>query len=37
MEEARQLYNLIPITQKKFVEYDTGHEPPAEYIEKVTH
>jgi len=36
MEEARQLYNLIPITQKEFVEYDTGHEPAAEYVEKVT-
>jgi len=36
MKEARQLYDLIPITQKEFVEYDTGHEPPAEYVEKVT-
>lgn len=36
MEEARQLYNLIPITQKEFVEYNVGHEPPVEYVEKVT-
>ena len=36
MEEARHLYDLIPITQKEFVEYDAGHEPPAEYVEKVT-
>ena len=36
MEEARQLYNLIPITQKEFVEYNVGHEPPVEYVGKVT-
>jgi cephalosporin-C deacetylase-like acetyl esterase len=36
MEEARQVYDLIPITLKEFVEYDAGHEPPTEYVEKVT-
>jgi len=36
MTEARQLYDLIPIDQKEFVEYDSGHEPPIEYVEKVT-
>ena len=36
MHEARQLYDQIPITQKEFVEYDIGHEPPIEYVEKVT-
>ena len=36
MNEARQLYDLIPIAKKEFVEYNTGHEPPAEYVEKVT-
>ena len=37
MKEARQLYDLIPITQKEFVEYDAGHQPPIEYVEKVTY
>ena len=36
MEEARQVYDLIPISQKEFIEYDTGHEPPIEYVEKVS-
>jgi dienelactone hydrolase len=36
MEEARQLYDWIPITQKEFVEYDIGHEAPAEYVEEIT-
>lgn len=36
MEEARELYDRIPIAQKEFVEYNVGHEPPAEYVEKVT-
>ncbi len=35
MDEARQLYNRIPIQQKEFVEYDTEHIPPAEYVQKV--
>ena len=36
MDEARQLYDQIPIVQKEFVEYDIGHEPPIEYVEKMT-
>ncbi|WP_170309883.1 alpha/beta hydrolase [Seonamhaeicola maritimus] len=36
MKEAYQLFELIPIQKKEFVEYDTGHKPPVEYIEKVT-
>ena len=36
MKEARELFDLIPIQKKEFVEYDTGHEPPVEYVEKVT-
>jgi len=36
MEEAHELYDRIPISQKEFVEYNVGHEPPAEYVEKVT-
>ncbi|MEE9361153.1 MAG: alpha/beta fold hydrolase [Cellulophaga sp.] len=36
MEQAHHLYDLIPATQKEFVEYDAGHEPPAKYIEKVS-
>jgi dienelactone hydrolase len=36
MEEAHQLFDRIPITQKEFVEYDTDHTPPVEYVEKVT-
>ena len=36
-KEARQLYDLIPITNKEFVEYNTGHVPPTEYVEKATY
>ena len=36
MKEARQLYDLIPITQKEFVEYNSGHQPPVEYVGEVT-
>lgn len=36
MKEARQLYDLIPISQKEFVAYNVQHEPPAEYVQKVT-
>ena len=28
MKDAHQLYDLIPITQKDFIEYETGHQPP---------
>jgi cephalosporin-C deacetylase-like acetyl esterase len=35
MDEAHVLFERIPISQKEFVEYDSGHEPPAEYVEKV--
>ena len=36
MKDARQLYNLIPVSQKEFVAYNVQHEPPAEYAQKVT-
>lgn len=36
MDEAHVLFDRIPISRKEFVEYDAGHEPPAEYVEKVT-
>ena len=36
MEDARQLYELLPMSQKEFIEYDTGHKPPVEYVGKVT-
>jgi cephalosporin-C deacetylase-like acetyl esterase len=36
MDEAHVLFDRIPISQKEFVKYDTGHEPPAEYVKKVT-
>ncbi len=36
IEEARELYGLITITQKEFVEYNTGHRPPIEYVEKTS-
>ena len=36
IEEARQLYGLIPISNKKFIEYNVGHDLPDQYIEKVT-
>lgn len=35
MEQAHQLYELIPISQKKFVEYDGGHIPPVEYVDEL--
>jgi len=36
MQDAHQLYDLIPIERKEFVEYNVGHEPPHEYIELAT-
>lgn len=36
MTEARQLYDQIPLSQKDFVEYDSGHKPPIKYIDNVT-
>jgi dienelactone hydrolase len=36
MKDAYQLYELIPINQKEFVEYEVDHRPPVEYAEKVT-
>lgn len=32
MKEARQLYEMIPIKNKEFVEYNTGHEVTVEYV-----
>jgi predicted esterase len=32
IKEARQLYEMIPIKNKEFVEYNTGHELTAEYV-----
>ena len=34
MENANQLFDLIPLNQKEFVEYNDGHEPPVEYAKK---
>jgi dienelactone hydrolase len=36
MQEARQLYEMIPIKNKEFVEYNTGHELTVEYVTLVT-
>ena len=36
MKEARQLYDMIPIKNKEFVEYNTGHEVTIEYVALVT-
>jgi dienelactone hydrolase len=36
MKEARQLYDMIPIKNKEFVEYNTGHEVTVEYVTLVT-
>lgn len=36
MKEARQLYEMIPIKNKEFVEYNTGHELTVEYVTLVT-
>lgn len=36
MEEAHELFNRIPISQKEFVEFNAAHKPPVEYVEKVT-
>jgi len=36
MKEARELYDLISVPKKEFVEYNAGHEPPVEYVGKVT-
>lgn len=35
MKEARQLYDMIPIPKKEFVEYNTGHELTIEYVRLV--
>ncbi|WP_242206521.1 alpha/beta hydrolase [Aestuariivivens insulae] len=36
MEDAHQLFDLIPLTEKDFVEYSVKHEPPKEYVKMVT-
>jgi dienelactone hydrolase len=36
MKEVRQLYDMIPIKNKEFVEYNTGHNVTVEYITLVT-
>lgn len=36
IRQCPHIYDRIPISQKEFIEYNVGHEPPAEYIEKVT-
>ncbi|WP_228853481.1 alpha/beta hydrolase [Aegicerativicinus sediminis] len=36
MEEAEEIFNRIPIKEKEFVEYNAGHEPPIEYVDKAT-
>jgi dienelactone hydrolase len=32
MKEARQLHDMIPIVNKEFVEYNTGHDLTGEYV-----
>jgi dienelactone hydrolase len=36
MKDAHQLYDMIPITDKEFVEYNTGHDVTTEYVTLVT-
>ncbi|MEL4456556.1 alpha/beta hydrolase [Lutimonas vermicola] len=36
MKDAHQLFDLIPLNRKEFVEYNVKHEPPVEYAEMVT-
>ena len=36
MKEARQLYDMIPIKNKEFVEYNAGHDVTVEYVTLVT-
>lgn len=36
MKDAYELFDLIPIDQKEFIEYNVGHDPPVEYIKKIT-
>jgi dienelactone hydrolase len=36
VEQATQLYQMISVADKEFVLYETGHEPPVAYVEKVT-
>jgi cephalosporin-C deacetylase-like acetyl esterase len=36
MKEAHQLYDMIPINNKEFVEYNTGHDVTYEYVTLVT-
>lgn len=36
MEDAHRVFNVIPVENKEFVEYDVGHEPPEEYVGKVS-
>lgn len=36
LDQAQSLYNRIPISKKEFIVYDSGHEPPIEYVKKVS-
>ena len=36
MKEARQLYDMIPIRNKEFVEFNTGHDVTVEYVTMMT-
>ena len=36
MEEAHEIFDRIPISQKEFIEFDAPHEPPLEYVGKVS-
>ena len=36
MKDAYELFDLIPIDQKEFIEYNVGHDPPIEYVKKIT-
>ncbi len=35
MEQAREVYSRIPSPKKEFISYQTGHEPPVEYVQMV--
>lgn len=36
IEQAKQLFDLIPIPKKEFIEYNTAHIPPFEYVADIS-
>ena len=36
IQEARKVYDMIPVKNKEFVEYNTGHQVTVEYVSLVT-